>query len=1527
MSQRHILRTRHLVLFCAGFPIAGSIAHAATNTWTGNGGAANTGWSTTLNWSPVAAPTSAATTSLLFAGAASLTPTQNIANPFTLNALAFDTTAGSFHLFGSPLNFLSNGTTAAALTQNSANGQIISQNLVLGNTFTIAGTGAGALTFAGALSGAGALIKNASYNLVLGGGAADTTANSMTGTITASAGTITLDKASGSAAISGDLVVAGNASISATRNNLLGSATDVTLNGSGVFTIGSATFSSLTVLASGGFGGGTYTLATNASTALTLGGGIGIGNGIVISDTSGGGGVTLSNNNAASSTITGPFNLGTAPRAFTVPDNTGSPADDLIVSGVVSGNSTIDKKGAGTLALTNAGNSYSGGTQIEGGTVRINSDGALGSFSVQFIGSGGTLQSSASFTSSRGYTFFSGAGIIDTGSNNLTFTGALANPGSLVKISTGSLTIGGGAADVNSNADFTGSVTVSAGTLTLDKSTNVAAIGGYLSISGGTVNVTRAGNLPSTSNVTLDGGAINLGPNNVLGSLTINSGGLSLGIAPLTLTTTGTALSLNLSGSLSSGITLSLTGASGGGISVGQTSGFSLAGQINLGGVNRTITTARGTGPFDLQLSGVLSNGGITKSGPGILLLSAAQPNTFTGPSTVSQGTLQLNDTGGVAIPGPLSITSAATVTLQRDEQIASAAAITVNAATLNLGFFNTQTIATPLSLANATVTGGTLNLNSDITIPATQSAPTVISSQLNLNGAINLNDFTTSGTTSTSVTGVISGAGSLSLHGNGNISIAGSNSNTFTGGANILANVFLDKTNGAVALPGPVTENIGYLQIDGNDEIATSAALTVGPAAQLFTGSFTQTVTTLNLDAFEFDGNLVIAPGGAGTIGPDTVMGQLIPTSIVNNGTLTVNAPLFDQLLLQNNAAISFIADINGSGEFLNNGAAAIPAGRTLAFNGVGIFNNGALTLAGGTLKSSLTAFALNNQNTLTGFGTIAGAGNFANSGYISVTGGALSITVTGSASNSGNIDVQPTGQLQLSTALTNTGAINLLGGQITNATGGSLVNAGSLTGRGTISVPLTTSGTLQPQGGALNITNAFTNNGLILLTPGSLLSGFALTNAAQIQGAGTISNFVINNGTVAPTGGTLAFTNFFSNNPGATILLSPGNTAVFFGSLDSNKGQIALAGGTFDSPSSFVNSAAGVISGRGTFRAFALSNNGQIQLSAGATDIYGPVTNLSGSKIIVSGGSTTTFYNDLTMNAGSTFQVSTNSTAVFFGNVHGTSFFTGPGTRDFEAGASTLGSLNDPGDTQVQQPASITIAAIRESSLTVNGAATVISSGNGGAVSALNTLSIGPTGKFDLNDNDLILPYTGLSPASTIRAYLQSGYNNGAWTGGGLASSAAQTDASHLTALGYAEASDVGITNFDAQPVTHAVLVKYTYYGDSSLDGKVDLGNDFNLFLVGYLNHASLWELGDYNYDGVVNAADFALFIDGYKAQGSSLGQLDDIIESSPLLSSTQKEQFLSAVPEPECGVFLAFGVIALRQRRRRCKIYLGE
>ncbi len=142
----------------------------------------------------------------------------------------------------------------------------------------------------------------------------------------------------------------------------------------------------------------------------------------------------------------------------------------------------------------------------------------------------------------------------------------------------------------------------------------------------------------------------------------------------------------------------------------------------------------------------------------------------------------------------------------------------------------------------------------------------------------------------------------------------------------------------------------------------------------------------------------------------------------------------------------------------------------------------------------------------------------------------------------------------------------------------------------------------------------------------------------------------------------------------------------------------------------------------------------------------------------------------------------------------------------------------------------------------------------------------------KLDAAAGDLLIDYTGNSPATTIRGYLKSGYNSGNWNGLGIASISAQNDPKHITALGYAEAADVGITTFDSLSVgLTTLLCKYTLYGDSSLDGKVDLAHDFNLFLQGYLGHGASWELGDYNYNGSVTTADFDLFIDGYKSQNA--------------------------------------------------------
>jgi hypothetical protein len=76
-----------------------------------------------------------------------------------------------------------------------------------------------------------------------------------------------------------------------------------------------------------------------------------------------------------------------------------------------------------------------------------------------------------------------------------------------------------------------------------------------------------------------------------------------------------------------------------------------------------------------------------------------------------------------------------------------------------------------------------------------------------------------------------------------------------------------------------------------------------------------------------------------------------------------------------------------------------------------------------------------------------------------------------------------------------------------------------------------------------------------------------------------------------------------------------------------------------------------------------------------------------------------------------------------------------------------------------------------------------------------------------------------------------------------------------------------------FDGQSVTSTdVLVKYTYYGDANLDGKVD-GSDYARIDNGYLTHATGWNNGDFNYDGVINGSDYTLIDNAFNIQGAAI------------------------------------------------------
>ncbi len=115
----------------------------------------------------------------------------------------------------------------------------------------------------------------------------------------------------------------------------------------------------------------------------------------------------------------------------------------------------------------------------------------------------------------------------------------------------------------------------------------------------------------------------------------------------------------------------------------------------------------------------------------------------------------------------------------------------------------------------------------------------------------------------------------------------------------------------------------------------------------------------------------------------------------------------------------------------------------------------------------------------------------------------------------------------------------------------------------------------------------------------------------------------------------------------------------------------------------------------------------------------------------------------------------------------------------------------------------------------------------------------------------------------------------NNSSGTAGGGAGDASDE-------LFYSDGSGSPTTNPNGLPQfagtsvdQNSVLFKYTYIGDSNLDGMVD-STDFGLFLAGYNDPgtaASLgWAVGDYDYSGTVDSTDFGLFLAGYNYYASN-------------------------------------------------------
>jgi uncharacterized delta-60 repeat protein len=188
-----------------------------------------------------------------------------------------------------------------------------------------------------------------------------------------------------------------------------------------------------------------------------------------------------------------------------------------------------------------------------------------------------------------------------------------------------------------------------------------------------------------------------------------------------------------------------------------------------------------------------------------------------------------------------------------------------------------------------------------------------------------------------------------------------------------------------------------------------------------------------------------------------------------------------------------------------------------------------------------------------------------------------------------------------------------------------------------------------------------------------------------------------------------------------------------------------------------------------------------------------------------------------------------------------------------------------------------------------------------NGARVLVTSSLVIAGTGKLDLNDNSLIIDYSFNSPLATTRTYLSNARNDGAWTGTtGITSTTAKNDATKTKAIGYIEASDLGVSSWNGQAVdSTALLFKLTRYGDANLDSNLN-ADDFALTDRGFAKHLTGYTNGDFNASGSVTAADYLLLDQSYRAQGNPFSP-DFLTQRESQFGPDYVSQLLTTIPEP--------------------------
>ena len=693
---------------------------------------------------------------------------------------------------------------------------------------------------------------------------------------------------------------------------------------------------------------------------------------------------------------------------------------------------------------------------------------------------------------------------INSGGNSTAFL-AFASSGSPKLTVTGNVTVGQSS---NTNREgritFTSGSTLECGSLSLgavnfQTSALIMTAGGYLKVNGaltafssstftpgtGTVELTATNTLPSSiftsfNNLIVSGGTTTTGVAlTAVASLTVKSAStFSVGHA-----VTASAVSLEgccaVTGGIISGTrTLTL----GGNVTVtdnaGGTAGATISCPVALG-ATRTITVADdGTAANDLTVSGIVSTtGSLTKAGAGTLLLSRA--NTYIGTTTVSEGTLVLNNTAALgATSNSFVVSSGAMVDIVSN--------VTVGALTLNsLGTSNGTwgftgsgaTFIDATSFTNSTTGKITVGTDSRVT-------PVVVPT---------IETYTYSGTAQGPNTATNTGTGTSYT-----FSYAGTGGTTYTASSNRPTNAGSYTVTVTVAADRNYTSASSSATAFTITKATPTTTLAVSNSPATYSGSAQS--ATVSISASSVSGTVTtISTGSSATqtnVGTYAVTASFVPTDSANYNTLTIvssgNFVISPAALLitANNASKCVGATYNlgttafttsgirspdtigsvsltssGSGSGASSGSysivpSAATGGTFLASNYSITYSDGVLTVnptnTAGTASSTpnlcINTALTNINHTTTGAISIGAATGLPAGVAATFVSNALTISGTPTASGTFNYNIPLTGGC---------GSVNATGTITVNlASAGGTVAGSTTVCIGTNSVPLTLSG-----------------------------------------------------------------------------------------------------------------------------------------------------------------------------------------------------------------------------------------------------------------------------------------------------------------------------------------------------------------------------------------------------------------------------------------------------------------------------------